>query len=268
MFRHSVTVLALEPERLDEVSRLMCDLAESTRARGRDVVLADGTPVADLRLLRGRHLRPGARYEFTDAGTTDRMTLVVREWRRGTAVAVEQLLSSEELVARLTLRLRSPDRPRLLEAVARMRGAAESGLMQRGSGRARLDLAAWWSAAALPPGAPPAARAPATARLKHLLADARLQLRPRLTADGRWRVEVTATVRGRWLLRPVAAVALLLAGGPLRREFRSGVERAAEVWDEVMGPLLALSPDELRAELARQAAEVTPADRRKAPEGP
>lgn len=243
----------------------MCDFAESTRARGRDVLLGDGTPVADVQLVRGRHLRPGARYVLTEADATEQMTLVVREWRRGSAIAVEQLLSSEELRARLTLRLRSPEQPRSVEAGARMTGSADSGVLQRGSGKARIDLAAWWSAVALPPGAPPVARAPATAEVKHLLAKGRLYLRPRQADDGRWLVEVTVTVRGRWLLRPVAAVALLVAGRPLRREFRSGVERAAEGWNAAVRELLALGPDELRAELARHAAEGA-SQEREAPE--
>ncbi|NEC04389.1 hypothetical protein G3I26_03850, partial [Streptomyces sp. SID7909] len=62
-----------------------------------------------------------------------------------------------------------------------------------------------------------------------------------------------ATVRGRWLLRPVAAVALLLAGGPLRRGFRDAVEQAAEGWNEAVARLLELGPDGVREELGRTA---------------
>ncbi|MFB8035676.1 hypothetical protein ACFC5Z_22570 [Streptomyces sp. NPDC056004] len=58
------------------------------------------------------------------------------------------------------------------------------------------------------------------------------------------------SVHGRLLLRPVAAFALLLAGVPLRRGFRSSVERAAGQWNEALGQILAKGPDELRAELA------------------
>ena len=65
-------------------------------------------------------------------------------------------------------------------------------------------------------------------------------------------------LRGRWLLRPVAAVVLLLAGGPLRRGFRDAVERAAEGWNEAVGRLLELGPDGIREELARQAAQGRP----------
>ncbi|TRV75015.1 hypothetical protein FKN01_22805 [Streptomyces sp. 130] len=248
--RHSVTVLAVERALLAELAPLVLDLAESTRADGATVRTPDGRPVEDLRLVRGRHLRTGALYEIGRADDDERMAVRVREWRRSTAIEVEQLLTAPDLSARVTLRLAAPDRPRLIDARGRMRGPDGSGVLRRGSGRARADLAAWWDAAALPPGAPPAARAPVTVRLKHPLGEARLRLRPRRAQDGRWLVEAAATVRGRWLLRPVAAVVLLLAGGPLRRGFRDAVERAAAGWDGAVARLLELGPDGVREKLA------------------
>ncbi|THA69250.1 hypothetical protein E6P78_12565 [Streptomyces sp. A0958] len=258
VLRHSVSVLALEPELVAELASLLCGLAESTRARGERVLMPDGQPVEGLRLVRGRHLGAGARYEIEGSEDSERMAVRVREWRRTGACEVELLLGAPDLNGRLSLRLAAPDRPRLFEARGRMWGPDGSGALHRGAGKARVDLTAWWAAALLPPGAPPAARAPATARVRHLLGEARLYLRPRRAEDGRWLVEAAVSLRGRWLLRPVAAVALLLAGGPLRRGFRDGVERAAEGWDEAVGELLALGPDGIREELTRQAAEGRP----------
>ncbi|MET7340251.1 hypothetical protein ACIOEZ_02910 [Streptomyces sp. NPDC087866] len=258
VLRHSVTVLAVGPELAGELASLLWDVAGSSQVRGRTVLMPDGQPADGLRLVKGRHLTPGARYEIGRPDDAERMTLGVREWRRTGAVEVEQQVSAPDLNGRLTLRLTSPDRPRLFDARGRMWGPDGSGALQRGSGRARVDLAAWWDAAALPPGAPPAARAPARARVKHLLGEARLYLRPRRAEDGRWLVEVAASVRGRWLLRPVAAVVLLLAGGPLRRGFRDAVERAARGWDEAVAELLALGPEGIREELARQMARGQP----------
>ncbi|PZT76236.1 MULTISPECIES: hypothetical protein [unclassified Streptomyces] len=258
VLRHSVTVLAVGPELVDALASLLCDVAESTRARGTTVLMPDGQPVPDLRLVKGRHLRAGARYEIGGPGDAERMALRVREWRRTAAVEVEQAIGAPDLNARLTLRLAAPDRPRLFEARGRMWGPEGSGALRRGSGRARIELGAWWSAAALPPGAPPAARAPATARLRHPLGEARLHLRPRDAGDGRWLVEAAASVRGRWLLRPVAAVALLLAGGQVRRGFRDAVEQAAEHWNAAVAGLLEQGVDGVREELARQLAEGRP----------
>ncbi|MFC8533636.1 hypothetical protein ACFUJY_06740 [Streptomyces sp. NPDC057249] len=257
--RHSVTVLAVERGLVAELAPLLWDLAESTRADGATVRTPDGQPVEDLRLMKGRHLRPGALYELGRPDDDERMAIRVREWRRTSAIELEQLLSAPDLNARVTLRLTAPDRPRLVEGRGRMWGPDGSGVLRRGAGRARADLAAWWDAAALPPGAPPAARAPVTVRLKHLLGEARLRLRPRRAEDGRWRVEAVASVRGRWLLRPVAAVVLLLAGGPLRRGFRDAVEQAAEGWDQAVARLLELGPEGVREELARRATEGRPA---------
>ncbi|WP_405938434.1 hypothetical protein OG338_18940 [Streptomyces sp. NBC_00726] len=250
--RHSVTVLAVERALVAELAPLVWDLAESTRAEGTTVLTPDGEPVEDLRLLKGRHLRTGALYEVGRADDDERMAIRVREWRRASAVELEQRMSAPDLNARVSLRLTAPDRPRLVEGRGRIWGPDGSGVLRRGSGKGRADLAAWWDAAALPPGAPPAARAPVTVRLKHLLGEARLRLRPRRAEDGRWVVEAVASVRGRWLLRPVAAVALLLAGGPLRRGFRDAVEQAAEGWNEAVARLLELGPDGVREELARQ----------------
>ncbi|MDK0523175.1 hypothetical protein [Streptomyces sp. ML-6] len=95
-----------------------------------------------------------------------------------------------------------------------------------------------------------------TARLRHRLGEARL--RPSRADGGLWRVDVSVTVRGRWLLRPVVAVALAVAGGRVRQGFRSAGERAAEGWDGQIGELLALDPEELRAELVKQSAERPP----------
>ncbi|MCK8432050.1 hypothetical protein G3I77_03120 [Streptomyces sp. D2-8] len=255
VLRHSVSVLALEPDRLRMLTELIFDLAESTRARGGEIVLEDGRPVADLRLAKGRHLRPGARYELSEDGATEQVAVLVREWQRRSAIAVEQLLVADDVTVWTALRLRAPDRPRLLEAEGRVRGPEGSGALRRGTGRARLDLTAWWAAADLAPGAPSATRAPATARLKHRLVKAHLNLRPWRADAGRWQVDVAVTVRGRWLLRPVVAVALMVAGGPVRRGFRTAVEQAADAWNRSIGELLALTPDDLRAELTRNATE-------------
>lgn len=265
VLRHSVSVLALESDRLQELTKLIFDFAESTRAQGEEIVLEDGRPVADVRLVKGRHLRPGARYELAEAGATDQVAVLVREWQRRSAIAVEQLLASDDVTVRMALRLRTPDRPRLLEVEGQVRGPEGSGALRRGSGKVRLDLAAWWAATDLAPGALPAARAPATVRLRHRLGKAHLDLRPRRADGGRWQVDVAVTVRGRWLLRPVVAVALMVAGRPVRRGFRSEVEQAADEWNRSIGELLALTPDDLWAELTRQATERPPEEPMGAP---
>ncbi|MEV0489384.1 hypothetical protein [Streptomyces atratus] len=216
--------------RLDECAEPVCDPAESTRSRGQEVVLPDGRAVPDLRLVGGRHLQPGARYRSAAPEDAELETLVVREWRRGSATAVEQVLRTAEFSGRVAVRLRNPDRPGAVEIEGHMRGpegaSGWSGALRRGSRKAELDLSAWW-AAAVAPGAPPPARAPATARLEHRLGRARPTLTPRAAEAGGWRIDVALTVRGRGPLRPLAAIALLFVPAPLPRGFVSSVVQAA-----------------------------------------
>ncbi|MFD7969155.1 hypothetical protein [Streptomyces clavifer] len=265
-FDHTVTVTSLDRDWFEECAKAVLDTVDSSRARGGDIVLGDGGPtVPGIRLLKGRHLRPGARYEITSdaieatdalraAPSDDLIVVTVREWRRATAIAVEQRMESAELTARLTARLRTPDRPGALDVGFRLLNPG-GGPLQRASGRAGLDLPAWWAAATARPGSLPPARAPLAVRAKHRLGRARLTVTPRPAAGGVWEVGVTLTVRGRSLLRPVAALALFFGQVPLRRAFRSGADRAAARWNEVLasGPL----PDagDLRAELLRALAD-------------
>lgn len=262
VLRHSVTVTALTPDRLRELTASAFDLAQTTRDRGEEIVLADGRPVPGVRLVKGRHLRPGARYDIAAADDAHTLTVHVRQWKRGTAVAVETLLASAsgEGTARAVLRLRAPGNPQLVDLEGEVGG---SGLLRRGSGTAQLDLAAWWAAVA--PADRPTVRAPVSARLRHPLALARLHVRPQRAEGGRWQVDVTAVVRGRWLLRPVAALALMVVGRPVRVAFRSAVEEAAGSWDRAVAELQAFGPDDARAHLIRTAARRTP---REPPDSP
>ncbi|QNE73444.1 hypothetical protein F0344_01370 [Streptomyces finlayi] len=58
--------------------------------------------------------------------------------------------------------------------------------------------------------------------------------------------------------RPVAALALMIAGGRLRRSFRAGAEQAAAGWNKVIDELSALGTDDLRAETERRVTERVP----------
>ncbi|MET7370171.1 hypothetical protein ABZS61_30720 [Streptomyces sp. NPDC005566] len=261
-FDHTVAVVPVDRAWFEECASLVLDAAESTQVRGGRIVLGggDGPPVPGARLLKGRHLRPGARYkigpdadEAADASgiPSDQVVVVtVREWRRSTAIAVEQLVKSADLTVLLAARLLSPDRPGALNVRFDLRNPG-GGSLQRVSGRAKVALPAWWAAAAARPGSLPPARAPLTARAKHRLGRARLTVTPRPAAEGAWEIGVTLTVRGRSLLRPVAALALFFGQVPLRRAFRSGVDQAAARWNEALGSEPLPDPDALRAELRK-----------------
>ncbi|MCW8216766.1 hypothetical protein [Streptomyces griseolus] len=276
--QHTVTVAALDRCWFEECAALLLDVVESTRTGPDGTLLEGGEPVPGVRLVKGRHLRAGARYTVTQdpapptpgeapQAPVETLTIGIREWRRSTAIAVEQRVASADAVGRVTLRLRTPDRPSGLEARCTLRDPA-GGFLRRISGRARIDLAAWWAAVAAPAGALPAARPPVSARARHPLgrADLSIAVRPagdgarkagadgrKAGADGRkagagvWEVGVTVAVRGRALLRPPAALVLLLFRFPLKRAFRQGIDETAARWNEVVEAGLP-SPEELRAE--------------------
>ncbi|MEV7476993.1 hypothetical protein [Streptomyces halstedii] len=269
--QHTVTVAALDRCWFEECAALLLDVVESTRTGPDGTLLEGGEPVPGVRLVKGRHLRAGARYTVTQdtapptpgeapQAPVETLTIGIREWRRSTAIAVEQRVASADAVGRVTLRLRTPDRPSGLEARCTLRDPA-GGFLRRISGRARIDLAAWWAAVAAPAGALPAARPPVSARARHPLgrADLSIAVRPagdgarkagtdgRKAGAGAWEVGVTVTVRGRALLRPPAALVLLLFRVPLKRAFRQGIDETAARWNEVVEAGLP-SPEELRAE--------------------
>lgn len=263
-FHHTVTVTALDRDWFEECAALLLDVLESTRTGPGGTLLEGGRPVPGVRLVKGRHLRAGGRYTVaSDPGKGPRapaetMTVRIREWRRSTAIVVEQRLSSADTSGRVTLRLTTPDRPSALEAGLALRNPA-GGFLQRISGRARADLNAWWASAEAPAGALPAARAPVTARARHPLGRAAVALTVRAADGGTWEVGVTLTVSGRGLVRPPAALALLLFRIPLRRAFRSGADQAAARWVEALGRELP-TPDALRAEFTEAMTSPDPQD--------
>ncbi|MFB6655900.1 hypothetical protein ACFCZ4_10885 [Streptomyces microflavus] len=266
-FEHTVTVAALDRHWFEEAAGAVVDLFEGSREQGGAILLPDGRPIHGLRLLKGRHLQPGARYG--EASEEDgkpgapgapvasgpagapvvREATVLREWRPSRTVEVESLMSEESLAVRVGVRLREPRTPRALE-VSLDGHNPKGGSLYRFSGRAGADLHAWWAALDRPSSAPPAARAPVVGRAVHRLAKARLTVTPRPADDGSWQVSVVLSVRGRWLLRPVAAVALVLVRKPVERGFREGVDSAAEEWAGMLAELPSLHGEALRAQIA------------------
>ncbi|MFE1545440.1 hypothetical protein ACFW61_33985 [Streptomyces microflavus] len=258
-FEHTVTVAALDRHWFEEAAGAVVDLFEGSREQGGVILLPDGRPIHGLRLLKGRHLQPGARYgeapeEDGKPGAPGapvvREATVLREWRPSRTVEVESLMSEESLAVRVGVRLREPRTPRALE-VSLDGHNPKGGSLYRFSGRAGADLHAWWAALDRPSSAPPAARAPVVGRAVHRLAKARLTVTPRPADDGSWQVSVVLSVRGRWLLRPVAAVALVvLVRKPVERGFREGVDSAAEEWAGMLAELPSLHGEALRAQIA------------------
>lgn len=277
-FEHTVTVAAVDRGWFEEAAGHVVDLFEASRVRDGAILLPDGRPVHGLRLVKGRHLQPGAQYAETSRevsggkdegpGRADAApgavpprtggpkvavpreeVAVLREWRPSRVIAVESHAVEEGMSMRVGVRLREPRSPRSLE-VSLDGHNPEGGSLYRFSGRAKADLNAWWAALDRPPAAPPAARAPVVGKAVHRLGKARLTVTPRPAADGSWRVCVVLSLRGRWLLRPVAAVGLFFARKPVERGFREAVDSSVREWAEMLAELPRLRGEALRTEIA------------------
>ncbi|MGW3584261.1 hypothetical protein ACWDM8_23405 [Streptomyces rubiginosohelvolus] len=282
-FAHTVTVAALDRGWFEEAAGALVDLLDASReGPGGTVVLADGRAVEGLRLLKGRHLRSGARYGEVPAapegagktgsagkagmaaeaaagpaalvsGAGDSSatpsSVVLRAWRPSHSVEVESLVVEEGMSLKLGLRLSEPRRPRAVE-LSLSGHQPGGGSLYRFSGRGKADLAAWWAAVDRLPTAPPAARAPVAGRAVHRLAKARLTLTPHPADDGSWRITVALSLRGRWLLRPVGAVVLFFARRPVQRGLREAADSAAAEWNTALAELTPLHGEALRAEIA------------------
>ncbi|MFF8438976.1 hypothetical protein [Streptomyces bacillaris] len=271
-FEHTVTVAALDRGWFEETAGHVVDLFEASREQGGAILLPDGRPVHGLRLLKGRHLQPGAEYgeipgekdegrggpePAVEAAAPPEKApsepaveaAVLREWRPSRVIAVESHAVDEGMSMRVGVRLREPRAPKSLELSLDGHNP-EGGSLYRFSGRAKADLHAWWAALDLPAAAPPPARAPVVGKAVHRLGKARLTVTPHAAGDGSWRVSVVLSVRGRWLLRPVAAVGLFFARKPVERGFREAVDSSVEEWAEMLAELPRLRGEALRAEIA------------------
>ncbi|MFI0931358.1 hypothetical protein ACH4RG_06405 [Streptomyces sp. NPDC021019] len=259
-FEHTVAVAALDRGWFEEAAGTLLDLLGTSReGEGGAVLLADGRAVDGLLLLKGHHLRPGARYgsgpepvgadaEAPEADPVSEAT-VLRAWRPSRSIEIEHVLEEASFSVRTRIRLREPLTPGALE-LSLSGHNPQGGSLYRFSARGKADPAAWWAAVDRPSSAPPAARHPVSGRAVHRLGKARLTITPRPAEDGSWQVSVVLVARGRWLLRPVAAVALSFARGTVTRSFREAVDRAADAWNTALAELTPLYGEALRTEIA------------------
>jgi hypothetical protein len=242
-------------------------LVEESQAKGRRLVLPDGQLIPDVRLTRGRHLRPGAEYLISDedereddeqeglgedaqgVSGVETVRIRIEEWNRRRAVRLALAMVSDDGKVELQTVLKSLDHPRLVEVGGRSLFDGVPLRLSRLKGRARVQLDDWWAAA----DAEGASRsAPVTARVDHrwARAEARAAPRPRRDGDtGGWEVRVTLSLRGRGLLRPLAAVALGVAGRWIRRSVARTLDDAAEQWNATVPGLVAMDREDLRAAL-------------------
>lgn len=262
---HTVLVDSVPYAWLVDALAVVCSLVEESRAEAQRLVLPGGDVVPGVRLASGRHLRPGAVYlvsggdgedEHGDGredakatGAVETVRIRVAEWDRRRAVRVALAVASDDGDVELDTTLQSLDRPRLVEVSARARFDGVPFGLSRVSGRARVRLDDWWAAAE---AARETRSAPATARLDHPWARAKVQAvpRPHREDDGDiWEVRVTVSLRGRGLLRPLVAVVLGVAGRRIHRSVVRALDDLAKSWNADVPRLVAMDRDGVRAAL-------------------
>ncbi|MFJ5897113.1 hypothetical protein ACIQFZ_16905 [Streptomyces sp. NPDC093064] len=279
--RHKVVVEPVPYAWLVDALAVIRTLAEESQADEQGLVLPDGQVIPDIRLIHGRHLRPGSVYLTEvdveievedddgddgdgdgnakadanadwsgismDAEASETVQITVREWDHRRAVRLELALVPAEMDVELDAALRSPDRPNLVEISGRAGGGAAACTRFGMAGRARVRLDDWWPAAdtdRTPPSAP------AAARLDHPWFRADMRAVPRPSPDdGRWQIHVTISLRGRRLLRPVAAVVLTVAARRIRRSVVRTLDNLAAQWNDRVPHLVAMNADQLRETL-------------------
>ncbi|MFE9105176.1 hypothetical protein [Actinomadura geliboluensis] len=226
-FRRDAALVPFPRELLDQVVRALLDAAEQAPMSEGGFAFGDEV-IDDVRLVEGRHLAPGARYR----GEMDDLAVDVHvpAWNRVGESRIEAAVVSGGHSVNLRLDLRMS--ARRLHSV-RVTGDYQGPKPFRGLRRARwegeLRAEEWWSL--LGPKT-----SPVSVRVVHPFAFADLQITRRKDKRGQWTVRTRTRFGGRSLIRPFAAVGLLIARGRIRRALDEGFTGAVSAWNtEVPG---------------------------------
>ncbi|OLT13443.1 hypothetical protein BJF79_20560 [Actinomadura sp. CNU-125] len=184
--------------------------------------------IPHARLVQGRHLVAGSRYrvEFPgdDGGVAE---ITVGSWDRARRIRLEGTFERDGHAATVSLHADLTGR--------RVRSVRVTGGYRATKGRLRsLRRATWegevrfgdWT------GAPEI-----SLRVVHRLGAASGRVEPKGRQRGEWKARVAGGGRGRGVLRPFAAVGLLIARRKLRTGFAEGVDGFAARWNKVVPTL-------------------------------
>jgi hypothetical protein len=243
-FRHTISISAVSFGWFGDFVAAFHDGVENLRFdEGRLVSDTPGTE--EIRLVEGRHVGPGARYQLGN-GDEPAPELVVRSWDRTMETCADVVSRDDNGELACTLKLRSVATPRAAEIAGTYRGGAGRRGLRQGSWSAQVDLEQWWEQADGRRRGDSAA--PLTATFTHRYALGRLSVTPQPADEGNWRVTVNLRARGRSWLRPLVAVVLLLG---LRRSlshgFRKALDEMAADWNDDVTDMLREDPRQAAA---------------------
>ncbi|MBO2466155.1 hypothetical protein [Actinomadura violacea] len=178
----------------------------------------------DVRLLKGKHIRPGTRYRITFAppSSTSKdkrkpLDLHVTAWELDGPNRIEFARPDDAQAG--WVEIDSARRPTLVRAG--FTDTSTSGIPVMAA--AEADLQRWWSTGSL-----------LTGTVEIPVGGATLAVERVADEDGQWTVAITAAVEGRAWARHLVAVAGVLSGPALKQAFRETADTFAERWNSTV----------------------------------
>ncbi|URM98174.1 hypothetical protein LUW76_29525 [Actinomadura madurae] len=237
-FEHRVTLTAVSREWAEAyVAALHQAVGELRFKKGRLVTSSEAA--FGVRLLKGAHIGPGARYRIAPVpeDEIEPLDVDVVAWDRAGANRIE--FSTPGDVQTGWVEIDSARKPTVVRAA--LAGEVEGFTQAECEGE--LDLGRWWTDADEGPAL--------TANAANPLGEAALTVKRTPAVNGRWTVTIAATVEGRAWTRRLIAVAGLFGAASMNRSLQETADAAALKWDGLAARSTELSPREAADETLR-----------------
>lgn len=250
-FQHTVTLLPVPRRWFESFVVVIHELAESLDDDGQRLRLPDGRYLPGLRLVGGKHLKPGARYDLEDGNadeTHGRATFTILAWDRHRRTSVDITVrgndpAGSEPPLSCRLDLKTAERPQQVKLSVRLKaGAGAWSKYAEGHAELHLDLGRLWSSVT---GTAPFKGPALSGTVKQTLVRARVTTITRSTHDRFWRVTVRARVKGRSIGRLLLPVVMTVAGRRARTSFVRALDDAARKWNGRIPELVRSDPSRL-----------------------
>ncbi|NVI89002.1 hypothetical protein [Actinomadura sp. BRA 177] len=229
-FEHRITLKAVPREWADAyAAALQRGIEGLPFERGRLVKDSEGS--FGVELLKGKHIKPGAKYriDFVSEDEVEPLYVHVVAWEFDGPSRIE--FDSPDDVQTGWVEI---DSARIIRAGL----AGEFKGYTSVKAAAEADLGRWWSGGS-----------PLTATAENPAGEAALTVERVAERDGEWTLNIAATVEGRVWARHLVAVAGVLSGPSMRRSFQENADAFAEKWNGAVGTAEEAADSTLRAVL-------------------
>lgn len=228
-FEHQVTLKAVSREWADAYTTALHRAIEGAPLEEGGLTRSS-EGVVSVRLLKGEHIGPGARYriEPVPEDSVEPLDVNVVAWELDGPNRVE--FNTPDDAQTGWVEIDSARKPTVVRTA--LAGALEG--FTQAKCEAEMDLERWW-----------ASEDPTlTATADSPLGEAGLTIRRTPAGTGEWTVHIAATAEGRAWARQLVAVAGLLAAVPMNRSFEEKADAAASHWHDLVGGGEEISPED------------------------